>query len=222
MKKFTLEECYARNLQSFYPAVVEAVDLGLSVKWANTNLGAKTPESFGDYYAWGELKTKSGYSWSNYKWCKGTSHSLTKYCYNSDYGVFDRKTWWLDKEDDIANVILGGKWHIPNRENWQELRHDCIWTWKTLNGVNGYLINSKIPGFTDKSIFLPAAGYKEDTRLEDVGYRGLYWSSSLYMYHLGPGLGLPYVALCADFNSRVLKMLEDERILGCTIRPVLD
>lgn len=218
MKKITLEESYARNLQSFYPFVVEAVDLGLSVKWANINLGGKTPESFGDYYAWGELKTKSDYSWSNYKWCKGTNHSLTKYCYNSDYGVFDRKTWWLDKEDDIANVILGGKWHIPDRANWQELRHDCTWTWKTLNGATGYLINSKIPGYTDKSIFLPAAGYKVDSIFEEAGIRGSYWSSSLYLYCPS----LPFMALCAIFDSRVLRMIEDDRELGFPIRPVLD
>ena len=43
------------------------VDLGLSVKWATCNIGAFTPESFGNYYAWGEAATKNFYDWSNYR-----------------------------------------------------------------------------------------------------------------------------------------------------------
>ena len=201
-----------------YPRI-EAVDLGLSVKWGSMNIGARTTDSFGDFFAWGELDTKLSYSWSNYIWCKGSNHTLTKYCYNADYGVLDRRTWWMDKVDDVAHIKLGETWHIPNRENWLELRHDCIWTWTAINGIKGFLVKSKIPGFTDKSIFLPAAGYKEDTRHEEVGIRGSYWSSSLYLY----GPITPDTALCAIFEcDRGLSMLESERMSGCTIRPVLD
>ena len=54
----------------------EAVDLGLSVKWASYNVGASTPEENGDYFAWGEIEPKSEYSWSTYKWCSGSSTAL--------------------------------------------------------------------------------------------------------------------------------------------------
>ena len=47
---------------------IEAVDLGLSVKWANMNVGAKTPSGFGSYFAWGETKTKQFFSWNTYTW----------------------------------------------------------------------------------------------------------------------------------------------------------
>lgn len=47
------------------------VDLGLCVKWAACNLGAESPEQYGDYYAWGEIETKTNYDWTTYKWCKG-------------------------------------------------------------------------------------------------------------------------------------------------------
>lgn len=200
--------------------LIEAVDLGLSVKWANANLEADTPEQYGGYYAWGETEAKSYYSWSTYKWCKGTHKTLTKYCCDEKYGTFDRKTWWLDVDDDAAHIKLGGKWRIPNRENWSELRHDCIWTWTNLNGVDGYLVTSKIPGFTDKSIFLPAAGYREDERREAVGRLGCYWSSSLYLYRLPNHL--PYTALCAYFDFTGLRMITDDRMFGHSVRPICE
>ena len=68
------------------PDGVEAVDLGLSVKWANMNVGAKKPSGFGSYFAWGETKPKEYYSWGTYIWTKGDSQYLTRYSPN------DRKT----------------------------------------------------------------------------------------------------------------------------------
>ena len=64
----------------------EYVDLGLSVKWATCNIGATTPEEYGDYFAWGEVEPKEYYEWSTYKYCNGLSSTFTKYCTNSDYG----------------------------------------------------------------------------------------------------------------------------------------
>lgn len=199
---------------------VEPVDLGLSVKWANANLGAAAPEQLGAYFAWGEIEPKSCYSWDTYKWCKGDCKTLTKYCFNAKYGTLDRKTWWLDMDDDAAHVKLGGKWRMPNRENWNELRHDCSWTWTSLNGVFGYLVASKLPGYTDKSIFLPAAGYRNDSYREEVGFRGFYWSSSLYQFNMP--YNIPYQALCAILDSHVLRLFTDDRMLGFSIRPIMD
>ena len=44
----------------------EAVDLGLSVKWATCNIGAIKPEEYGDYFAWGEIEPKEEYITRNY------------------------------------------------------------------------------------------------------------------------------------------------------------
>ena len=205
---------------SNYPPKIEAVDLGLSVKWANANMGAYSPEQFGEYYAWGEVETKSCYSWPTYKWCKGTNNTLTKYCCDDKYGILDRKTWWLDKDDDAAHIKLGGTWHIPNRENWSELRHDCIWRWTNINGVYGFQVKSKIPRFTDKSIFLPAAGCREDERCEEKGIRGFYWSSSLYLYCTPHHL--PFVALCAIVERTGMRLITDYRMYGYSVRPVCE
>lgn len=146
---------------------VQAVDLGLSVKWANMNVGAESPEDYGNYYAWGETVTKATYGSSTYF---GPNHGN----YNFDGG----KTI-LDPEDDAAHVNWGGSWRMPTKAEWQELIDNCTWTWTTQNGINGYKVTSNKAGYTDKFIFLPAAGYRDESVLNDVGSRGGYWSSSL-------------------------------------------
>jgi hypothetical protein len=160
------------------------VDLGLSVCWATTNIGATSEGDYGNYYAWGETATKSNYSWSTYKY--GTSEtSLTKYNTKSGSGTVDNKTQ-LDLTDDAARVNWGGKWRMPTHDELNELNSKCTWTWATSNGHNGY----RVTGPSEKSIFLPVAGYRYDTRSDLVGTSGHYWSSSLdetdpgYVRHL--------------------------------------
>ena len=153
--------------------VHEYVDLGLSVKWATMNIGANAPEEYGDYFAWGETAPKTDYSLSNYKWHNGKVY--TKYCTSSDYGTIDNKTV-LDLSDDAANVNWGGTWRMPTRAEQDELHDNCIWTWTTQNGVNGYKVTSKTNG---KSIFLPAAGHFFNDKNPDAGNAGDYRSSSI-------------------------------------------
>ena len=153
----------------------EWVDLGLSVKWATMNVGASAPEEYGDYFAWGEIKTKTEYSWSTYKWCEGTEKTLTKYCIESSYGIVDEKCV-LDKEDDAAAASWGGNWRMPTSGERSELKNNCIWEIWTHNKVTGYKLTSKING---NSIFLPAAGYWNGNKCYAGGLT-YYWSSSLY------------------------------------------
>lgn len=155
----------------------EYVDLGLpsGIKWATCNVGATSPEEYGNYYAWGETTAKSTFTWSNYKWCNGSYWTQKKYCTSSSYGTVDNKIV-LDKSDDAASVNWGGNWRMPTKAEQDELRSNCTWTWTTENGVNGYTVKSKANG---KSIFLPAAGYYYESSLEEAGSRGIYKSASL-------------------------------------------
>ena len=153
--------------------VAEAIDLGLSVKWASYNVGASKPEDYGDYFAWGETDQKDVYSVSNYKWCNASETSLIKYNTNIDYGAVDNRTQ-LDLSDDAAHVNWGGKWRIPTEAECGELRKNCIWILTTQNGVYGLKVTSSING---NSIFLPAAGAGGSSYT--VGSRGNYWSSTL-------------------------------------------
>ena len=198
---------YYGEKQSF--ATPLGADLGLSVVWAACNIGANMPEDYGDYYAWGEIDTKSNYNWPKYQWCKGSSDRLTKYNNSGSYGtVVDNKTV-LDPEDDVAHVKLGGSWRMPTIEEWTELRAKCTWTWTTENGVNGY----RVTGTNGNSIFLPAAGYRHETYLEYPGSRGYYWSSSL-------NTDDPSYAWRVDFYSDGIYKRGDYRLLGQSVRPV--
>ena len=159
----------------------EYVDLGLSVKWATCNIGAKAPDDPGNLYAWAETEQKYVYSWSNYKWCKGIEDELTKYCTVSSYGYngfTDNKTV-LDPEDDVAHVKWGGRWRMPTVEEFQELCMNCTWTWTTCNNEYGYRITSRIPGYEDRYIFLPTCDDYSGLFPFHVGFQGEYMSSSL-------------------------------------------
>jgi hypothetical protein len=190
----------------------EYVDLGLSVKWATCNVGASKPEEYGDYFAWGETQPKSTYSWSTYKWCRGSYDTQTKYCTNSSYGTVDNKTT-LDLSDDAARANWGGSWRMPTDAELTELREQCTWTWTTQNGVYGYKVTSKKSGYTNKSIFLPAAGYRYDDSLNYAGSLGYYWSSSLIT-------GSPYNAWFVYFYSDYVDRHYYYRYCGFSVRPV--
>ena len=152
------------SLESDIP---EAVDLGLSVKWASCNIGASKPEDSGNYYAWGETETKNDFSWLNYKWSAGSNRSLTKYNTKSDYGVVDYKIA-LDIEDDVAHVVLGGDWRMPTYTEIEELIKECNWQMETVNGVNGF----RVLGPNGNSIFLPVSDKEHNPP------SGTYWSST--------------------------------------------
>lgn len=190
-------------------ATPEYVDLGLSVKWATFNVGATKPEEYGDYFAWGETEPKAVYNWSTYKWCNGSSSSLTKYCTSSSYGIVDNKTT-LELSDDAARANWGGNWRMPTKAEQDELHEQCTWTWTTQNGVNGYKVTSN----SGKSIFLPAAGHRDDNSLYSAGSESNYWSSSLSPVS-------PYYAYYLLFNSSYVDWDNfDNRYYGFSVRPV--
>ncbi len=193
------------------PCPSGAVDLGLSVYWGTTNIGAGKPEEYGDYYAWGETAPKDDYSWSTYKWCNGSSSTLTKYNTSSSYGtVVDNKTV-LESSDDVASVKLGGKWRMPTDAEWTELRTKCTWTWTTNYNGTGRM-GRIFTASNGNSIFLPAAGYRFGTLLSYAGSAGYYWSSSL--------CGTTYNAWRVFVYSDYVSSGPMNRYYGLSVRPV--
>ena len=191
----------------------EWVDLGLpsGTLWATCNVGANSPEEYGDYFAWGETEPKNDYSWSTYKYCKGTYDTMTKYCNSSSYGTVDNKTE-LEPSDDAATANWGVDWQMPNEEQFYELFNSnyTLVTSSTLNGIKGKKISSKSNG---NSIFLPAAGHRSGTSLYEVGSRGDYWSRSLFTGHMVYAHGL-------YFHSGSIGREYDNRYNGWSVRPV--
>lgn len=189
----------------------EYIDLGLSVKWATCNVGAEAPEKLGDYYAWGETETKSGYDWGTYKHCYMDEYNdtlLSKYCTDSDYGMVDNKRQ-LDLSDDVAHVEWGGKWRMPTQKEFEELKGKCTWEWKQRNGMSGY----KVTGPNGNNIFLPASGYRDDDSLYGVGLSGGYWSSTLRASNC-------YNVWRLDFVSDGVNVYYYYRCFGQVVRPV--
>jgi hypothetical protein len=130
----------------------DAVDLGLSVKWANINVGADSPEQRGSLFAWGETEQKPYYSFYNYKYAAYIEKD-NKWWYTK-YVPSDGKNR-LEPEDDAAFANLGGQWRLPTIEECNELFEKCDWMETEVNGVRGYTVTSKVEGFTGNSIFLP-------------------------------------------------------------------
>ena len=191
----------------------EWVDLGLpsGTLWATCNVGASSPEEYGDYFAWGETSPKDWYDWGSYKWCNGSYTTMTKYCTKSSYGYngfVDNKAE-LDPEDDAAYVNWGPSWRMPTTEQQRELYEKCSFVWTTQNGVNGRLFT----GPNGNTLFLPAAGDRWHDSLDDAGSWGNYWSRTLYGSY-------PFNAYYLYFDSDYVVWYFDYRYLGFAVRGV--
>ena len=198
------------------------VDLGLpsGLKWAICNVGATNSEGYGDYFAWGETAPKADYSWSTLKYC--TDINDKKF---SRYVPSGKEEFWggepgsspdnrtvLEANDDAATANWGAPWRTPTNAEWEELRDNCTSDWITQNGVKGYRITSKKNG---ASFFLPAAGYRLDTNLDNTPPACCYWSSSLVADR-------PHDAQGRHYTSDKLWWRPITRSSGLSVRPVTD
>ena len=211
---FGLDDISFRELDPSAGGDHEYVDLGLpsGLLWATCNVGADAPEDYGDYFAWGETQPKDTYNWSTYQYCNGSFNTMTKYCSNSNVGYngFTDNLTTLLPEDDAATVNWGGAWRMPTYDEWEELYQNTTVTWTTQNGVNGRLFTAS----NGNSLFLPAAGYRDNSSLHGAGIFGLYWSSSLhtaysngafYFYFYPDDYYISYVARYMGHSVRAVR-----------------
>ena len=174
------------------------VDLGLTsgTLWATANVGAKTPQDYGNYYAWGETTTKANYSLSTYL----DGNIARESDCGTDKDALKGVTDIVGTQYDAAQANWGGKWRMPTKAQQDELRSECYWVWtESYNGSDfrGYIVykakNSSDKGkqvnsgatpsssytLSDAHLFLPAAGARSASSLMSAGAYGYYWSSSL-------------------------------------------
>jgi len=185
----------------------EAVDLGLSVKWASFNVGATRPEEPGSLFAWGETAPKGEYAEANYKWLG--PDGFTKYCDNEKFGTVDSKME-LDREDDAAYVAYGDGWHMPTVDQTVELVDDTHWNSVAVNGLKGTIFIAEKEGYENNWIFLPAVPASEDP-LD----RTYYWSSSLIRQNATH-------AYTIDTGGGISLYWPNPRYLGRPVRAVKD
>ena len=174
------------------------VDLGLpsGVKWATCNVGASSPEDYGDYFAWGETSPKAEYTWEN---SVTFGEQMSDISGNAQY--------------DAATANWGGSWRMPTREQMEELVVHCEWEWTQVNGVYG----SKVIGPNGSCIFLPAAGRRHGSSLDLDGSYGYYWSSTPDDY------SYDYRAYDLYFsNGHEYVNWSYDRCTGLTVRPLTE
>ncbi len=172
----------------------EAIDLGLSVRWATCNIGALSPEEYGNYYAWGEVSRKSKFYESNSDTDGKEMYDISG---NAAY--------------DPACANWGGAWRLPTRSEFNELINKCVWRWSNQNGIDGY----KVIGPNGNSIFLPTAGSRRENSLNHSGYYGSYWSST-------PQSDNTSYAYDLYFGEKDYNVHYNHRYRGRSVRPVAD
>ena len=169
----------------------DAVDLGLSVKWASCNVGATKDSEVGNFYLWGETETKDYYYDDSYTL---DETSLPRNIANTQY--------------DVAHVKWGGKWRMPTETELRELI-SCESRKVTRNGREGYMFYGK----NGNTIFLPATGMAYKSEIRDDGVEGWYWSSTN-----DDGM-IPALTFDFDYNEgpHIYEILTTR---GAVVRPV--
>lgn len=198
--------CYGETMSFTTPLCPDEnhphmIDLGLpsGTKWACCNVGASTPEGYGNYYAWGETQPKSVYTWDTYAyWHENNGNKIVNI--GSDIA---------GTNCDAATANWGAPWCMPSLAQCQELIDNCTSEWTTQNSIYG----RKFTGPNGGTIFLPAAGTWFSTFLDAVRFRGYYWSSSLYDSWAGHAWYL-------YFSSSYAGMGDYGRFGGQSVRPV--
>lgn len=176
-----------------------AISLGLpsGTKWACCNIGAMTPENYGDYFRWGETTPiKEGDTYRTYQYEGvdiGDNISGTRY--------------------DAAKAQWGNHWRMPTEKQFKELMNNCSFTWTTWNGVNGAVIEGRNGCY----IFIPASGYRYNGSgsLSDVGSYGYCWSAS-------DGSSYSDSARDLYFNSSGWNWVHNYRSYGYPVRAVAE
>lgn len=192
----------------------EFVDLGLpsGLKWSVANVGSRSPEDFGDHFAWGEISTKQEYNVDNYVYCS-PKKNLANIFRSVSGGIKDYKYKDLSHltgpDLDVAEAEWGYPWHIPTIKDFSELIRCCKWKWETRKGVRGYTVT----GPNGNSLFLPAAGYMQFDSLEDDNSEVWYWTCE-------KDDSMDAWAMALNANRKEIDIMEMDRSCGLCVRPV--
>lgn len=183
------------------PKGVTMVDLGLSVKWADRNVGATSVDDYGVLYMWGTcnpnlIDSEIGYTPPNLN--------------TAPVNICGTKF-------DVARVKWGAPYRLPSKKELKELKTLCKWEWTEKDNTEGWLVT----GPNGNSIYLPAAGYKLGNGIEERDSWAYYWSGTL----VAPKDRNAYMLDARKEGfwqepDRKVGFGGEERILGCSIRPI--
>ena len=168
------------------------VDLGLSVYWADYNVGSTESTEVGGCYGWGDIT--------------GTYYTKDETMYPSANPPSDIS----GTEYDIASDKWGNGWRIPTKEEMEELVDNCDITWQ--NWCKCWKFTSRING---NSIKLPYASVRngKSTFYDECGY----WTSTLDRAYMGA-----YALYALKSGGDIDNINHFKRSYGLQIRPVKD
>jgi hypothetical protein len=194
----------------------EYVDLGLpsGTLWATCNLGAKKPTDQGDLVAWGETRTKQLYKMDTYAYGCNPEDIMK-------YNEIDKLTV-LDKTDDAAHVNMGGKWHIPTEEQFNELLE---LDFEYVKDYNGYRVSGLLFwGKNDTELFLPIIKFKIDE--EHMQYNSpemvRYWTSTHEESKNYEDNKYAQTVIYSHSHNLKLTVYRAVRYAGCGVRAVFE
>ena len=206
------------TIDSVRPSIAghEYVVMGGGLKWAVSNVGATLPWDYGDYFQWGvTVPLYADYNWDNYLFMAA---GYTDNSHITKYNSTDLKETFADYDyaDDAARQRWGSSWRTPTKDEWNALFDNNTRSWQTDylgTGISGFLVTSD----EGNSIFLPAAGQRQDGNLNSAGSAGYYWTSlccpaSMYMSDQA------YYLYFKDGSYPTVNNFY--RCLGMSIRPV--
>ena len=206
------------------PKGAEEIDLGLSVKWANMNVGAKAPEEWGNYYAWGETTTNTQYGWYHNIYTSELNefgeHVHYRGAQNYKWGTYDKGITGytgvvtLESDDDAATANWGNEWRTPTSDDFEELFENTKQKRDVVNGVKGVRFISK--SNNNVSIFIPYSGFKQVDETIDEATVGGCWTSTLHPDHQNRGILYKF----SQDDASATKLAWDYRPIGWPIRPI--
>lgn len=178
----------------------ESIDLGLSVKWATCNVGANSPEQYGNTYAWADITGKEVFKdYLNYP------------SKDVPFNIGGNKLY------DVACAQWGSSWRLPSERELKELKDKCVWEWTIFNNVKG----AKVTGPNGNYIFLPYAGYRyQSSFVQNTGQKGCYWGDCSAT---DPATGrVAKYLYFGSWNGKIdeIRIWDSNCISGYTIRPV--
>lgn len=202
-------EITTKNINSnIQQKTVKYVDLGLPSGnlWAACNIGANEPWEYGDYFAWAETAPKKVFSWKTYEYRLAIPLDDTE---SSKYTSMDELTT-LEVDDDAATQILGKKWRIPSKADFDELLKQPN---KIINNFGG--LGKKgvaIVGDTGQVLFIPLTGIMTSIGLREQEYNAALWTNEAGVYEDDYACAFSYRS---SFHERSY-----EKYVGLNIRAI--
>ena len=220
----TIRESNKASIATSYANGHAYVNLGLpsGIMWATMNIGAKNEYDRGEIYAWGECSPGKNENWNEYFDYQGKDEYNNVIFKTYHHGADGKYSISSDDGHDVCRNKWGGKWRMPTKKEFEELRYKCKWKRLRIKGRDTY----KITGPNGNSIYLVSS---EDPKKGCEWGWYYYWTSTLdttrneeRRYDNHDEYAYQYVRSGLASFDGIYGFPQGHRIQACHIRPVFN